>query len=93
MAIPGTRIDVRPILRRVQSRETEAFLDSRFGAEILPLLTPIVLDRAQMYIEGKRVQLLPGMTVTVEIKTGSRQLISYLLSPLVRYRQEVFRER
>ena len=46
MAIPGTRIDVRPILRRVQSRETEAFLDSRFGAEILPLLTPIVLDRA-----------------------------------------------
>ena len=44
--IPGTRIDVRPILRRVQSRETEAFLDSRFSAEILPLLTPIVLDRA-----------------------------------------------
>jgi polyphosphate kinase len=46
LAIPGTRIDVRPILRRVQSRETEAFLDSRFSAEILPLLTPIVLDRA-----------------------------------------------
>ena len=46
-----------------------------------------------MYIEGKQVQLLPGMTVTVEIKTGSRHLISYLLSPLVRYRQEVFRER
>ena len=46
MAIPGTRIDVRPILRRVQSDETEVFLDSRFRAEILPLLTPIVLDRA-----------------------------------------------
>ena len=43
--IPNTRIDVRPILRRVQSDETEAFLDSRFRAEILPLLTPIVLDR------------------------------------------------
>jgi hemolysin D len=53
----------------------------------------IVLDRAQIKIEGKPVQLLPGMTVTVEIKTGSRRLISYLLSPLVRYRQEVFRER
>jgi len=46
LAIPGTRIDVRPILRRVQSQETEAFLDSRFRADILPLLTPIVLDRA-----------------------------------------------
>jgi hemolysin D len=29
------------------------------------------------------VNLTPGMAVTVEIKTGSRSLISYLLSPLV----------
>ena len=53
----------------------------------------VVLDRAQMEIEGRPVQLLPGMAVTVEIKTGSRRIISYLLSPLVRYRQEVLRER
>jgi hemolysin D len=53
----------------------------------------VVLDRAQMEIEGEPVQLLPGMAVTVEIKTGSRRIISYLLSPLVRYRQEVLRER
>jgi hemolysin D len=53
----------------------------------------IVLDRAEMKIEGKRIQLLPGMAVTVEIKTGSRRLISYLLCPLARYRQEVFRQR
>jgi ABC-type multidrug transport system fused ATPase/permease subunit len=51
------------------------------------------IDRAQMEIEGRPVQLLPGMAVTVEIKTGSRRIISYLLSPLVRYRQEVLRER
>jgi hemolysin D len=53
----------------------------------------IALDRPQMEIEGKPVQLRSGMTVTVEIKTGSRRIISYLLSPLVRYRQEVLRER
>ena len=53
----------------------------------------IVLDRAQMRIEGKPVRLLPGMAVTVEIKTGSRRLISYLTSPFARYRQEAFRER
>jgi hemolysin D len=46
-----------------------------------------------MEIEGEPVQLLSGMTVIVEIKTGSRRIISYLLSPLVRYRQEVLRER
>jgi hemolysin D len=53
----------------------------------------IVLNRTQMEIEGGPVQLLSGMAVTVEIKTGSRRIISYLLSPLVRYRQEVLRER
>jgi len=53
----------------------------------------VVLDRAQMEIEGEPVRLLSGMTVAVEIKTGSRRIISYLLSPLVRYRQEVLRER
>ena len=41
----------------------------------------------------KLVNLSPGMAVTVEIKTGSRRIISYLLSPLLRYRQETLRER
>jgi hemolysin D len=44
-------------------------------------------------IEGRTVQLSPGMAVTVEIKTGSRRIISYLLSPLTRYNQEMLRER
>jgi len=33
------------------------------------------------------------MAVTVEIKTGSRRIISYLLSPLARYSRESLRER
>jgi len=63
------------------------------GGQELVYVARVVLDRAQMEIEGRPVQLLPGMAVTVEIKTGSRRIISYLLSPLVRYRQEVLRER
>jgi hemolysin D len=51
------------------------------------------IDRSQMEIENKRVNLSPGMAVTVEIKTGSRRIISYLLSPLARYKQETLRER
>jgi len=53
----------------------------------------ISLDRTQMQIDDRRVNLTPGMAVTVEIKTGSRTMLSYLLSPLLRYRQEVLRER
>jgi hemolysin D len=53
----------------------------------------ISLDRIQMQIDDKMVNLSPGMAVTVEIKTGSRRILSYLLSPLLRYRQETLRER
>jgi membrane fusion protein, hemolysin D len=53
----------------------------------------ISLDRKQMQVEDKHVNLAPGMAVTAEIKTGSRKIISYLLSPLLRYKQEMFRER
>jgi hemolysin D len=53
----------------------------------------ISLDRAQMQVEDKMVNLSPGMAVTAEIKTGSRRIIGYLLSPLMKYREESLRER
>jgi hemolysin D len=53
----------------------------------------ISLDRTKMRIDDRMVNLSPGMAVTVEIKTGSRVILSYLLSPLLRYRQETLRER
>jgi hemolysin D len=53
----------------------------------------ISLDRTAMQIDDRMVNLSPGMAVTVEIKTGSRVILSYLLSPLLRYRQETLRER
>ena len=53
----------------------------------------ISLDRTQMQVEDKMVNLSPGMAVTAEIKTGSRRIIGYLLSPLMKYKQESLRER
>jgi hemolysin D len=53
----------------------------------------ISLDRTDMQVDEKLVKLGPGMAVTAEIKTGSRRMISYLLSPLARYKQEALRER
>jgi hemolysin D len=53
----------------------------------------ISLDRARIQVEDKMVNLSPGMAVTAEIKTGSRRIISYLLSPLMKYKQESLRER
>jgi hemolysin D len=53
----------------------------------------ISVDRTQMQVEDKKVKLSPGMAVTAEIKTGSRRIISYMLSPLIKYKQESLRER
>jgi hemolysin D len=53
----------------------------------------VSLDKTQMEVDDHMVDLLPGMAVTVEIKTGSRRIISYLLSPLMRYKQDSLRER
>lgn len=53
----------------------------------------VSLDRSQIGVEDKLVNLSPGMAVTVEIATGSRSIMSYLLSPLRAYRQESLRER
>jgi hemolysin D len=53
----------------------------------------IALDRSEMMIEGKKVRLSPGMAVTAEIKTGSRTVLNYLMSPVLRLRHESLRER
>jgi adhesin transport system membrane fusion protein len=42
--------------------------------------------------DGKPLELLPGMTATVEIRTGQRSVLGFLLRPMVRT-QEAFRER
>ena len=50
----------------------------------------VSLAQNRMQIEDRMVNLEPGMAVTVEIKTGSRRILTYLLSPLLRYKQEAF---
>jgi hemolysin D len=53
----------------------------------------VSLDHATVQVEGRRVNLSPGMAVTVEIKTGQRRLIEFFLSPLLKSVQESARER
>ena len=55
--------------------------------------TRVSLDRGSVLVEGKTVNLSPGMAVTVEIKTGQRRIIEYLLSPLLKSMKESLRER
>jgi len=53
----------------------------------------ISLDRTAMAVDGSDVALSPGMAVTVEIKTGAKRVITYLLSPLLRFSHDSLHER
>jgi len=53
----------------------------------------IKLDKSSIKIDGRDVPLSSGMSVTAEIKTGQQRVIEYILSPLLRYKDEAMRER
>lgn len=53
----------------------------------------IKLAHRFIHIDGKKVALMPGMAVSVEIKTGRRRAIDYLLSPLREVASQAARER
>ncbi|MGB7974522.1 MAG: HlyD family type I secretion periplasmic adaptor subunit [Roseiarcus sp.] len=53
----------------------------------------VSLDESAMKIDNATIPLTPGMTATVEIRTDSRRVIDYLLSPLAKIGSEALRER
>lgn len=68
----------------------DAIVDEKKG---LQYSIRVLLDQASINIDGKPMSLLPGMSATVEIKTGDRRIIEYALSPLVRHQREALSER
>jgi len=98
--IPGRVVSVshdaisrnRPERPGEKAPGTEAGSSEPSGQELI-YSARVALDRTQIQVENKLVDLSPGMAVTVEVKTGSRTVLSYLLSPLLRFRQESLRER
>lgn len=60
-----------------------------------PLVFPvrISLERESIRVDGADVPLTPGMSVAAEIKTDERRVIEFLLTPLLRFRDEALHER
>jgi hemolysin D len=68
----------------------DATPDERLGLVYAARVRP---GRSTMQVDERVVNLTPGMAVTAEVKLGDRRIIEYLLSPLLRYRDESIRER
>ncbi|MDB5799911.1 MAG: hemolysin secretion protein [Rhodocyclales bacterium] len=75
---------------KVTSVSNDAINDEKRG---LIYTAKVKMDRSTLDVDGKQVNLSPGMAVGVEIKTGKRRVIEYFLSPLMQYKHESLRER
>ena len=53
----------------------------------------ILMHKNTLWVDGSEVNLVLGMSVSAEVKTGKRYLIEYVLTPLLRYKNESVRER
>jgi hemolysin D len=53
----------------------------------------VLLERSTIVVDGRTVTLSPGMAVNVDIKTGRRRILEYVLSPLLRHEHESLHER
>lgn len=53
----------------------------------------VALDADSLSVNGREMELSPGMSVKVEIKTGSRRIIEYVMSPLLQHKRESLNER
>ena len=47
----------------------------------------------EAFLLSTKNTLTPGMSAQVEVRTGDRRVIEYLLTPLIRYKEEAIRER
>lgn len=74
----------------IEQVSRDAVQDEKRG----PIYTVKVrLARDRLAVDGRDAAITAGMTGSVEIKTGSRRLIEYLLSPLLQHGRESLRER
>ncbi|OQA31147.1 MAG: Hemolysin secretion protein D, chromosomal [Betaproteobacteria bacterium ADurb.Bin341] len=78
------------ITGKISHVSRDAIADEKRG---LIYSTKIALDRSKIAVEGREVLLSAGMSVNVEIKTGERRIIEYVLSPLLQHKRESLNER
>lgn len=74
----------------VSSVSRDAVEDDKKG---LVYAVRITLRQPAIVIDGRVVPLSAGMAVRAEIRTGTRRVIEYVLSPLVQHQKEALHER
>jgi adhesin transport system membrane fusion protein len=56
-------------------------------------IVQVKTDRSFLHYRGKDFPIMPGMVAQVDILTGKKTVLDYLLKPIIKARQESLRER
>ncbi|MEM7225359.1 MAG: HlyD family type I secretion periplasmic adaptor subunit [Pseudomonadota bacterium] len=68
--------------------------DSTTSAEGEPFYRVVMEpERAHLGDSAGQFPIMPGMVVTLDIKTGRKSILSFIIEPVLRIREEAFRER
>ncbi len=86
-----------PDAQMIEGNPSKPPKSSYFGGaqRMQNLVFPVTLQaqKEAINIDGADFPLTPGMSVSVEIKTGKRRILEYLFSPLVETASHAMRER
>jgi hemolysin D len=63
----------------------DAIEDQKLGPVYRVRVQPTRFD---LMVDGRMVSMSPGMSCTVEVKTGQRRIIEFFLSPIIKYAKE-----
>jgi hemolysin D len=95
-AVAAVKLDAFPFTRYGALEATVAAVgEDAMPHERLGPVYPVRLAIANnaIRVDGEPVRLSAGMAASVEVKTGKRRILDYLLSPIARARDESLRER
>ncbi|MBE1208590.1 HlyD family type I secretion periplasmic adaptor subunit [Aminobacter carboxidus] len=76
---------------RVQNITADSLVDQNTGEPYYQVR--VSTDRSALERDGKSYSIIPGMISTVEIITGRKTILSYLLKPINKARDEALHER
>ncbi|MDW6026546.1 HlyD family type I secretion periplasmic adaptor subunit [Mesorhizobium sp. BAC0120] len=76
---------------KVANVSADSLIDSNTGETFYQVR--VTTDQAALVSKGKSYAIIPGMVCSVEIMTGRKTILHYLLKPFNKAREEALRER
>lgn len=69
----------------------DSIIDEKKGVSFYKVL--VRTDAASLEHQGKSLPIIPGMTASVDVLTGHKTVLDYLLKPVLKARERALRER